>query len=194
MMDMMTDDPKAELILDKVTEISILRAESFARAGVDIIFIGDDIGMQETILMSKALYINYIKPRHKKIIAAAKAINPEIIIFYHSCGFITPFIPDLIEIGVDVLNPVQPECMNFKNIHEMYGEQISFHGTIGTQTTMPFGTPLDVRKAVFKNLEIAGKKGGLFVAPTHLLEPEVPWENIIAYVEACKAFSTNKDF
>jgi uroporphyrinogen decarboxylase len=78
--------------------------------------------------------------------------------------------------------------MDFHEIHEMYGDKLSFHGTIGTQTTMPFGSPEDVRKEVFRNLELAGDKGGLFVAPTHLLEPEVPWENIIAYVEACKEF------
>ena len=78
--------------------------------------------------------------------------------------------------------------MNFEEIHEAYGDKISFNGTIGTQSTMPFGTPADVRREVEKNLKIAGDKGGLFVSPTHLLEPEVPWENILAYVDACRHF------
>jgi uroporphyrinogen decarboxylase len=78
--------------------------------------------------------------------------------------------------------------MDFREIHALFGDKISFHGTIGTQTTMPFGTPDDVRRAVFENLEIAGDKGGLLVAPTHLLEPEVPIENIISYIKACADF------
>jgi uroporphyrinogen decarboxylase len=97
-------------------------------------------------------------------------------------------IPHLIDAGIDVLNPVQPECMRFEEIHEKFGNTISFSGTIGTQTTMPFGTTKDVKHEVWKNLDIAGEKGGLFVCPTHLLEPEVPIENIIAYIEACREY------
>lgn len=192
MMDMMSEDVKAEYLLDKVTEISTLRAEAYARAGVDILFLGDDIGMQRTVMMSDNLYTTWLKPRLKKVIDAAKAINPNLVIFYHSCGFVTPFIPHLIDAGIDVLNPVQPECMDFKEIHTLYGDKLSFHGTIGTQTTMPFGSPDDVRREVFRNLEIAGDAGGLFAAPTHLLEPEVPWENVMAYVKACKDFTGSK--
>ncbi|MBQ2256804.1 MAG: hypothetical protein II330_08060, partial [Clostridia bacterium] len=126
--------------------------------------------------------------RLKRVIDAARAINPNVVVFYHSCGFVTPMIPHLIDAGIDVLDPVQPECMNFADIHAEFGDRLSFHGTIGTQTTMPFGTPDDVRREVFKNLEIAGDKGGLFVAPTHLLEPEVPVENLVAYINACRDF------
>lgn len=186
--DMMSDDPMAEYLLDKVTELAVIRAESYVKAGVDVLFLGDDIGMQHSIMMSVELYSKWIKPRLKKVIQAAKQINPEVVIFYHSCGFVTPFIPHLIEAGVDVLNPIQSECMDFEEIHKLYGDQISFHGTIGTQTVMPHGTPEEVKEAVLKNLRIAGKKGGLFVAPTHMLEPEVPVENVLAYVEACKEY------
>ena len=143
-------------------------------------------------MMSETLYTTWIQPRLKKVIDTARAINPELIIFYHSCGFITPFIPHLIDAGIDVLNPIQPECMNFAEIHRQFGDKLSFYGTIGTQTTMPFGTPEDVRREVFQNLEIAGDKGGLICAPTHMLEPEVPWENIEAYVKACEDFKGQK--
>lgn len=115
-------------------------------------------------------------------------LKPDIIVFYHSCGFVEPLIPHLIEAGIDVLNPIQPECMDFEEIFEKYGDQVAFHGTVGTQSVMPFGTPEEVKAVVKKNLDIAGPKGGLFVAPTHLLEPEVPWENIRAYVEACREY------
>ena len=189
--DMMMEDEKAEFLLDKVTELSMIRALSFAKAGVDVLFLGDDIGMQHTIMMSADLYVTWIKPRLKKIIDAVKEVNPDIIVFYHSCGFIEPLIPHLIEAGIDVLNPIQSECMDFEEIYKKYGDKISVHGTIGTQTVMPKGTPEEVKEAVWHNLDIAGEKGGLFVAPTHILEPEVPFENILAYVEACRTYKKN---
>jgi uroporphyrinogen decarboxylase len=188
MMDMIVDKEKATFIIDRVLELSIHRAKQYALAGCDILFFGDDIGMQSSIMMSTDMYVEWFKPRLTKLIKEVKAINPDILVFYHSCGFVEPFIPHLIESGVDVLNPVQPECMDFEELHTLYGNQISFHGTIGTQTSMPFGTPEEIKKLVTRNLTLAGKKGGLFCAPTHLLEPEVPWENIMAYIEACREF------
>lgn len=188
MMDMISEDEKADVMLDKVTELSVCRAVAYAKAGVDILYLGDDIGMQRTPMMSLDLYEAYVKPRLKRVIDAAKAVNPELIVFYHSCGHATPFIPKLIEVGVDVLNPIQPESMDIKEIYNKYGDRISFHGAIGTQTTMPFGTPEEVRQTVHDVLNMAGKKGGILAAPTHLLEPEVPWENVMAYVEACRDY------
>lgn len=186
--DMMDGDEKAEFIFDKSLEMAKIRAKSYIEAGVDVLYIGDDIGMQHTIMMSEELYCEWIKPRLKELIDFAKGLNPDIVIFYHSCGFVEPFIPHLIEAGVDVLNPIQSECMDFEEIYNKYGNQISFHGTIGTQTTMPHGTPDEVREQVRRNLKIAGRKGGLLVAPTHMLEPEVPFENILAYVQACREY------
>jgi uroporphyrinogen decarboxylase len=154
-----------------------------------MIHLGDDIGMQSTMLMKPALWREWLKPRLAKVIAAARAVKPDVLIWYHSCGYVRPVIGELAEIGIDVLNPVQPECMDFAEIHPEYGDRIGFWGTLGTQTTMPFGTPAEVRAMVFRNLKIAGPKGGLFCTPTHLLEPEVPWENILAYVQACRDFT-----
>lgn len=188
MIDMAMEDEKATWLLDQITEKACYRAEIFARQGADIIGLGDDIGMQDTIMMPPEMYRHWIKPRLKKVIDSVKNVNPDILVSYHSCGYIEPFIPDLIETGVDILNPVQPECMDFKTVYDNFGDQISFNGTIGTQKLMPFGTPEEVKAEVKRNLDIAGKKGGLFCCPTHLLEPEVPWENIEAYMEACNNF------
>ncbi|MBN1865593.1 MAG: hypothetical protein JW808_11910 [Victivallales bacterium] len=188
MTDMALDDEKATFILDKITEDSSRRAAAYARADADVLCLGDDIGMQKTIMMSLDMYREWLKPRLAKVIAAARAEKPDIIVHYHSCGFVEPYIPDLIEVGVDVLNPIQPECMDFAEIHGKYGDSLSFNGTIGTQTTMPFGSPDDVRKTTLRNLKIAGEEGGLLPCPTHILEPEVPWENIEAYIKACKEF------
>ncbi len=188
MMDMAMEDEKATWLLDQITEKACYRAEIFAKQGADIIGLGDDIGMQDSIMMDEEMYRTWLKPRLKKVIQAAKNSNPDVLISYHSCGYIEPFIQDLIDIGVDILNPVQPECMDFKAIHEKYGHRISFNGTIGTQQLMPFGTPEEIQEEVMRNLTIAGEKGGLFCCPTHMLEPEVPWGNIEAYVEACNRF------
>ncbi len=188
MMDMATADNKAVFLLDKITDLAVFRAREFANSGVDILALGDDIGMQESTLMSVDLYRQWLKPRLTRVIREAKDIKPDIIIQYHSCGYVEPFIDDLIEAGVDVLNPVQPECMGFKKIHDKYGDRISFNGTLGTQKLMPFGSTEDIKKETVKNLKIAGDKGGLLCCPTHMLEPEVPWENIEAYVEACRNF------
>jgi len=188
MMDMLSDEEMAEAVFDMVEKMSTDRALLYANAGVDILFLGDDIGMQHSIMMSEELYKEWIYPRFKRLIGKVKEVRPDILVFYHSCGYIEPFIEYLIDAGVDVLNPIQAECMEFEEIWKTYGDRISFHGTIGTQTVMPFGTPEEVKENVKRNLDIAGPKGGLYVAPTHLLEPEVPWANILAYAEACREY------
>ena len=190
MMDMTMEDEKATFLLDKITEHACQRAAAFASAGADIIGLGDDIGMQSTIMMSKEMYDAWLKPRLAQVISAAKAQNPNVLIHYHTCGFVEPLIDSLIDAGVEILNPVQPECMEFSAMHKQYGDRLSFNGTLGTQTTMPFGTPEEVKQVVLRNLELAGPAGGLFCCPTHMLEPEVPWENVEAYVAACKEFRT----
>ena len=188
--DMGCEDPMATVLLDKVCDLACLRARKFAEAGVDILGLGDDIGMQHTIMMSTTMYQQWLKPRLQRVIQAARAVKPDILISYHSCGFIEPFINDLIDVGVDILNPVQPECMDFKEIHAKYGDRLSFNGTLGTQQLMPLGTPEQVRDEAQRNLSLAGPQGGLFCCPTHMLEPEVPWDNIEAYINACRTFKT----
>ncbi|MCL2361296.1 MAG: hypothetical protein FWC73_05740 [Defluviitaleaceae bacterium] len=189
--DMIDESPFAEKLFNTITEIAITRAQMYIAAGVDILYLGDDIGMQHTPMMSMDMYTTWLKPRLGKVISAARAINPEVIIFYHSCGMIDPFIPHLIEIGIDVLHPIQPECMDFEEIYKEYSSKLSFCGTLGTQTTFPKGTPEQMRASVFRNLDISNGGKGLFISPTHLVEPDVPWENVIAYVNACKEYGGN---
>jgi len=184
MMDMISNQDIATAILDKITEMSLFMARRFAESKVDVIKLGDDIGTQEAMIMHPNMWRKWLKPRLAKVIRVAKKIKPEILIYYHSDGFIEPVIPDLIEIGVDVLNPVQPECMNPVKLKKEYGNRLSFWGTIGTQTTMPFGTPDEVREVAKHMIETVGRGGGLLIAPTHVLEPDVPWENILAFVES----------
>jgi uroporphyrinogen decarboxylase len=188
MMDMMTGDEKATLLFDKITDIHCRLAAQYAAAGVDILHGGDDIGTQSAPMMSVELWREWIKPRWKKVIDAARKQKPDILVYYHSCGYVLPFIEELIEIGVDILNPVQPESMDFNEVHDRFGDRLSFWGTIGTQTTLPFGTPDDVKRTVLSRLAKCGKKGGIVIGPTHLVEPEVPWENLMALVDTAKAY------
>lgn len=192
MMDMMLEDEKATILLDRVTNFACAKAEIFTAEGADILRLGDDIGMQNSIMMDVELWQKWLKPRLASVISTAKSINPDILIFYHSCGYITPFIEHLIEIGVDILNPIQPECMDFNEIHDSFGDRLSFWGTIGTQKLLPFGKPEEIKEVCLSRLKKCGKKGGLVIGPTHLVEPEVPWENLVAITEAVKQFETNE--
>jgi uroporphyrinogen decarboxylase len=169
-------------VLNKICENNCFKARRYAEAGVDMLRIGDDVGMQDRLMMQPGLWRRYLKPVLAREIAAAREVRPDIPVWFHSDGNILAIIDDLIEVGVTVLNPVQPECLDFKLLARRYGEQLSFWGGIGTQTTMPWGSPADVKAAVKDTIETFAP--GLVLAPTHVLEPEVPWENIVAFHEA----------
>jgi uroporphyrinogen decarboxylase len=186
MMDMIDDREFAETLLDVVTEIRIGMAEKYARYDVDILMLGDDVSTQLDMMISPALWRELIKPRLGRIISSAKQIKQDLLVFYHGDGNLQTIIPDLVEIGVDILNPVQPECMDPVLVKKEYGQKLSFWGTIGTQTTLPFGTPKEVEEMVKQMIETVGRGGGLVLAPTHTIEPDVPWENIEAFVDAVK--------
>jgi uroporphyrinogen decarboxylase len=182
--DFILNEDLAAALLDTLTGVYIRRARAAGIAGADMLGTGDDVGMQKRMLMSPDEWRKWIKPRFASVIAAAREHKPDIHVRYHSDGFIEPIIPDLIEIGVTILNPVQPECMDPVKLKKQYGDRLSFDGTIGIQTTMPFGTPDDVDREVKHMIETVGKGGGLIIAPTHVLEPEVPLENIMAFLDA----------
>lgn len=177
-----------EALLDRLTTLRIVEARQLAQAGVDVLRLGDDVAGQTGMLMSLDTWRRWLKPRLARVIQAARAVKPNIHIFYHSDGDCWPVIPELIEIGVTVLNPIQPECMDPAQLKAEFGDQLAFWGTIGTQTTMPFGTPEDVRAAVKERIETVGRSGGLLIAPTHVLEPEVPWQNVVAFIEAVEEY------
>lgn len=182
--DFVENKPFAKYLLDHIAEMRRFMIRRFAEARVDHIHLGDDMGTQRGMLISLDMWREWFKERMRSIILVAKRINPEVIVSYHSDGNIEKIIPELIEIGIEVLNPVQPEAMNPAKLKRRYGDQLAFWGTMGGQTTMPFGTPEEVKNEVKKRIETVGRGGGLLIAPGHMLEPEVPWENILAFFEA----------
>lgn len=188
MMQFVEDQEQAAYVLDRITENNLYATRRLVEAGIDCLTTGDDVGMQDRMMMSPAMWREWFKPRWGKIYRAAREINPDIQIWYHSDGMIEPIIPDLIEIGLDILNPVQPECVDQVKIKREYGDRLAFWGCVGTQTTFPFGTPAEMKATIKHLVETVGEGGGLFLAPTHVLEPDVPWENIVAFFEACEEY------
>jgi len=181
------DKPEwCDYILDRFMERNFNIAVLAAKAGVDMITTGDDIANQNSLMFSLPMWRHFIKEKWAKVYAAAKEIKPDIQIWYHSDGNVTEIIPEMIEIGLTVLNPVQPECVDVANLKKVYGKQLVFDGTIGTQTTMPFGSLEEVKRVVRERKKELGCDGALIISPTHVLEPEVPIENIEAFISACR--------
>ena len=175
-------------LIEKVSDLKAQIAAGYAKADVDILWTGDDLGSEIAMLMSPDVWRKHLKSCVGNIVKSAKAIKPDVLVAFHSDGYIEPIIPDLIEVGVDILQAVQPECMDIAKLKAKYGDRLSFWGTIGTQNTMAFGTPEEVQKEVKERIMTVGKGGGLCIGPSHTLEPPTPWENIVAFFEAVEAF------
>ena len=175
-------------LIEKVSDLKAQIAAGYAKAGVDIVWTGDDLGSEIAMLMDPELWRKHLKPCVKKIAESAKKAKPDVLVAFHSDGYIEPIIIDLIEVGIDILQAVQPECMDTAKLKEEYGDKLSFWGTMGTQSTMAFGTPEDVKMVVKERIMTVGKGGGLCIGPSHTLESPTPWENIVAFFEAVDAF------
>lgn len=188
LMDMMDRPAWAECLLERIARQNMIRATTAAQAGVDYMLCGDDVAHQQAMMFSPDIWRKMMLSRWGAIWAEVKRINPGIRIWYHSDGNIMPIVDDLVQAGMDILNPVQPECMDVDTLHRKYGHSLTFHGLIGTQSTMPFGTPQSVRARVKEIIEKYGRNGGLIIASTHVLEPEVPIANIDAFCDACREF------
>ena len=182
--DMLSQPEMASCLFERLAELRIAQAAAYLRAGCDILMLGDDVAAQTGMIMSPALWRRFLKPLMARIIDEARAIVPGIPVFYHTDGDCRAIVEELIEIGITILNPVQPECMDPAEMKRRYGDRLAFWGTIGIQGTLPFGTPADVRREVKTRIETVGAGGGLFLGPSHMIEPEVPWDNLVALYEA----------
>jgi uroporphyrinogen decarboxylase len=182
LMDFVVSPDLAEHILNIPYQYHLTAAKKLVEMGVDMIWIGDDVGMQTGMLISPKLWRKFLKPKMANFIASLKAINPQVKVAYHSDGNIYPIIPDLIEIGLDVLNPVQPACMDPARLKQEFGDRLCFWGSMDEQHTLPFGAPADVRSQVLERLETLGKDGGLILGPTHHVQLDTPLENFWAMV------------
>jgi uroporphyrinogen-III decarboxylase len=132
------------------------------------------------------MWRKYLKPRLAELIASLRAINPHLKIAYHTDGVVYAIIPELIEIGIDILNPIQPLAMDPVKLKNEYGDRLCFWGSMDIQQTLPFGTPDDVRNEVIARLKTLGKGGGLIIGPTHNVQLDTPLENFSAMVNTIR--------
>lgn len=186
LIDMAVDPGKANHILDIPYHYHLHVTQQLVRLGVDMIWLGDDVGGQTSMLMSPKMWRTYLKPRMAELITSLRRLNPNIKIAYHTDGVVYPIIPELIEIGIDVLNPIQPLAMDPRKLKESFGDQLCFWGSVDLQQTLPFGTPQEVKDEVLTRLKTIGKDGGLIMGPTHNLQLDTPLENLWALVETIR--------
>jgi uroporphyrinogen decarboxylase len=186
--DLVHDKKHAHALLDRLTEVQIECARVIAASGADLICLDDDIGAPTHMLMSPATWAEFFQPRLKQIIEAAKSQNDAIKIFYHSDGWYEPVIPGLIEIGVDVIEPVQPNYMDPAALKKSYGDSLSFWGAVGTPTLWAHGSPQDIKDEVKRRIDQLAPGGGYVCGNAFDLEPWTPWESIVAFSEAASEF------
>lgn len=152
---------------------------------IDAFFLMDDWGEQQGLLMSPDMWRTFIKPGMTELCRMVK--EKGVFLFFHSCGNVEVLLDEMIEMGIDVLNPFQPEVMDVYAIKREYGDRLAFYGGIGTQELLPHGTPDDVRADVREKIRLLGAGGGYLLAPAHAVQDDVPVENVMALVEELAA-------
>lgn len=193
LMDLIINQKFAEYMLDKRLEAVMRRFEQYLEVMGNypqIITVGDDLGMQNGPQLSPELYRKVVKPRQKKLYQFIKQ-RTDASLFLHTCGSVYEFIPDFIEIGVDILNPVQVSAkdMDTKRLKKEFGKDIVFWGGgCDTQKVLPFGTPDDVREEVKRRIDDLAVGGGFVFCPVHNIQVNVPPENIMAMYETAMEY------
>ena len=180
---------EAEALLDRTMHFTIDVALECLKRGVDWIWLGDDVGTQGGMMMSPTTWRAVLKPRLRDIIDRIRDAAPEMLIAYHSCGSIRPIIGDLVEIGVDVLNPLQPKARDMDNaaIKREFGAELSFMCGLDTQEFLQSASPSQVREETLRILEVMGQGGGFIFAGSHTIQPDVPMENIETMLATLRA-------
>jgi uroporphyrinogen decarboxylase len=170
-------------IMERLTEIhveNLKRALATAGDELDMVYFYDDVATARSLMISPTMYRDMVKPCHIKMIEVAKKYNKPIM--YHCDGAIAYLIPDLIELGIDLLNPIQPDSpgMECERLKREFGDKISFHGGIDIIKTLPRGTVEDVRNEVKQRVRVLGEKGGYVMCSSHHIQSDTPVENILA--------------
>jgi len=186
--DLMVEKDNANIILDKLFDFQLATGIKLAEIGIDVLWLGDDFGTQHSLIMSPETWREFFKERYTKLFHSFKSVKKDIKIAFHSDGNVEKLIPDLMDTGVDILQAVQPKSMDVGSLKKKFGNKLSFWGTVDIQEIMPFGTPDDVRNEVKTRIFSAGKGGGLIIAPSHNIQPDVSVENIEAFYDAAKKY------
>ena len=189
-MDLVDNPAGVEALADAVLDVYIPMVRNMVRACgpyIDVVFHADDVAFQNGPIMRPERFRRIFKPRLRRVFDTIRAETQAKILF-HSCGSVVSLLPDLIDTGIDCLNPVQVSAagMDTAALKREYGQALSFWGAIDTQWVLPFGSPEDVRNEVRRRIQDLADGGGYVVAPVHNIQAEVPPQNIIAMVEAAQ--------
>jgi len=192
LMDLVLSPKLVEAVVAKLLEFHLEHNRRIFQAAakeIDIFMLGDDFGSENGPLISLPMFRRFFKPALRCLIDLAKKFNLKTMI--HSCGGVRELIPDFIEMGLDILNPIQIEAkgMDPQELKEEFGKDICFHGSIDVQKELPFRTPEEIRKIVRSRINILGEDGGFILAPSHNLQPDIPVDNIFAMYEAEREYT-----
>lgn len=183
--DMAGDPPFARKLLQRIIEKNLVMLENFLSAPeIDGVLLGSDWGTQLDLIMSPDTWQDMIRPGEQREYDLIHAYGKDV--WVHSCGNIVKVIPALIEMGVNVLNPVQPEAMDLAMLKELYGARLTFWGGISTQRTLPFGTPAEVKEEARRLRDQMARGGGYIFGPAQDIQGDVPAENMLALIEVAK--------
>lgn len=184
--DLLVAPAVAEAVIRKVAEHTCRLAVASARRGIDVLCFYDDAGMQTGMQISPELWRRFIKPAWRRVLEAVRSEVPKARFFLHSCGRIDPILPDIVDLGFDILHPIQPECMDFAAVYRDYGQRIVLCASMSSQRVMPFGSAEDVRREVGRLAAIVGPTRRSILMPSNRLQPETPWENIVAFADEAR--------
>ena len=200
LMDLVADPDFVVALMEKLLELNVKGTRRFLEVAgpyIQVFRAADDLATQTGLMMSPEVYRAVLKPVYRRYFDFVHALTPAKL-FYHSCGCVNELVDDLVEIGVDILNPVQVSAMgDTAALKARFGNRITFWGGIDTQEVLPHGTPADVEREVARRIKDLGPGGGYVVASVHNVQPDVPPQNVIAMAEAVKKHGryplTNRD-
>ena len=187
MVDLLEESDLAAAIIAKVSGFTARLALESARAGIDVLAFYDDAGSQSGMQISPTIWRSLIKPAWRRVLGEVRREAPSAVFFLHSCGNITEIVPDIAEAGFHILHPVQPECMDPAAVKAAWGGKLILCATLGAQRSLSLATAEQVRHETARLVETVGADRRCILCPSNRIQPETPWENVVAFAEAARA-------
>jgi uroporphyrinogen decarboxylase len=184
MVDMLEAPQFVDQLFEAIAAYDLAVVEEALKHDIDAVLFGDDWGHQQGLLFGARLWRRFIKPHLALLYAAVKRAGKAVMI--HSCGKVQELFPELIDLGLDVFNPFQPEVMDPFEMKREFGARLAFFGGVSVQRLLPHGTPRQVRDEVRRLKEEVGREGGLVLAPSHDMPGDIPLENMLALIETAQ--------
>jgi uroporphyrinogen decarboxylase len=185
LVDMIEAPAWVDELLDTILAFDLAVVEEMLKYDIDGLLYGDDWGQQRGLIFGPRLWRRFIKPRVAQMYDTVKRSGKAVMI--HCCGKVQELFPDLIEVGLDVFNPFQPDVMDPYEMKRLYGDRLSFFGGVSVQHLLPHGTPAEIRDEVRRLMDQVGRDGGFIIAPSHDMPGDIPLENMTAFIETVRA-------